>query len=241
MELLGVPLTDDSREDILAEVRKYLKEPTFHRIATINPEFLVLGKKDQSFKDSLLAADLSIADGFGIVLAGWLRGKKITRIPGADLVHDILALAEKNGHSVFLAIKKDGLSPYEEIRQALLKKYPRLNIGGLEIAVSDLKNYQLPATSYQLVLCNFGAPEQEIFLESLRSNPGNIRLAVGVGGSFDYLTGKLKRAPKIMRFFGLEWLWRLILQPKRWKRIWTAVIIFPFLVFFPWQKSKKRL
>lgn len=228
MELLGVPLTDDSREDILAEVRKYLKEPTFHRIATINPEFLVLGEKDQSFKDSLLAADLSIADGFGIVLAGWLRGKKITRIPGADLLDYILNLAEESHYKIALVIKESGLSSYEEIKSVLVKKYPNIQF------VSE-------TTQAVVVICNFGAPEQEIFLESLRSSPGNIRLAVGVGGSFDYLTGKLKRAPKIMRFFGLEWLWRLILQPKRWKRIWTAVIIFPFLMFFPWQKSKKRL
>lgn len=228
MELLGVPLTDDRREDILAKVRKYLKEPTFHRIATINPEFLVLGEKDQSFKDSLLAADLSIADGFGIVLAGWLRGKKITRIPGADLLDYILNLAEESHYKIALVIKESGLSSYEEIKSVLVKKYPNIQF------VSE-------TTQAVVVICNFGAPEQEIFLESLRSNPGNIRLAVGVGGSFDYLTGKLKRAPKIMRFFGLEWLWRLILQPKRWKRIWTAVIIFPFLVFFPWQKSKKRL
>lgn len=228
MELLGVPLTDDPREDILAEVRKYLKEPTFHRIATINPEFLVLGEKDQSFKDSLLAADLSIADGFGIVLAGWLRGKKITRIPGADLLDYILNLAEESHYKIALVIKESGLSSYEEIKSVLVKKYPNIQF------VSE-------TTQAVVVICNFGAPEQEIFLESLRSSPGNIRLAVGVGGSFDYLTGKLKRAPKIMRFFGLEWLWRLILQPKRWKRIWTAVIIFPFLMFFPWQKSKKRL
>lgn len=228
MELLGVPLTDDLREDILAKVRKYLKEPTFHRIATINPEFLVLGEKDQSFKDSLLATDLSIADGFGIVLAGWLRGKKITRIPGADLLDYILNLADESHYKIALVIKESGLSSYEEIKSVLVKKYPNIQF------VSE-------TTQAVVVICNFGAPEQEIFLESLRSNPGNIRLAVGVGGSFDYLTGKLKRAPKIMRFFGLEWLWRLILQPKRWKRIWTAVIIFPFLMFFPWQKSKKRL
>lgn len=230
MELLGVPLSTDSRADLLAEVSAYLSEPKFHRIATVNPEFLVLSEKDQAFKASLLAADLRIADGFGIILVGFFRGRKLVRIPGADLVYDILALAEKDGPNVFLAIKKDGLSSYEEIRQALLKKYPSLNIGGLEIAVSDLKNYQLPATSYQLVLCNFGAPEQEIFLESLRSNPGNIRLAIGVGGSFDYLTGKLKRAPKILRLLGLEWLWRLILQPKRWRRIWSAVVVFPLKV-----------
>lgn len=229
MELLGVPISTASREDLLAEVRKYLHEPTFHRIATVNPEFLVLGEKDQAFKDSLLAADLCVADGFGIVFAGWLKGKRITRIPGADLVKEILKIAEREHYNVSLAIKKDGLSSYEEIREALIKKHPQLRI------TSEL-------TQAEVVLCNFGAPEQELFLESLRSNPGALRLAIGVGGSFDYLTGKLRRAPKTMRFLGLEWLWRLILQPKRIKRIWTAVVTFPIkVVISSWQNTKKRL
>jgi glutamyl-tRNA synthetase len=77
-----------------------------------------------------------------------------------------------------------------------------------------------------IVLCNFGAPEQELFLMKLKDNSGDIRFAMGVGGSFDYLTGKQKRAPKWLRVIGLEWLWRLILQPKRFKRIWNATVVF---------------
>jgi N-acetylglucosaminyldiphosphoundecaprenol N-acetyl-beta-D-mannosaminyltransferase len=214
MELFGVPLSEQSREDILTRVRKYLSEPGFHRIATVNPEFLVLGEKNTTFKQSLLSANLCIADGFGIVLVGWLKGKKITRIPGADLLDYILTFAEEPCYKVALVIKESGLSSYEEIKSVLVKKYPNIQF------VSE-------ATQAAVVICNFGAPEQELLLESLRNNPGNIRLAIGVGGSFDYLTGKLKRAPKIMRFLGLEWLWRLILQPKRIKRIWNAVIVFP--------------
>ena len=217
MKLLGVSISDGSREEILAQVRIFLTEPGFHRIATVNPEFLVLADRDQAFKDSLLTADLCVADGFGIVLAGWLLGKRVTRFPGADLLHEILAIAERDGHAIYLAIKKDGLSSYEEIRVALLKKYPRLSIE------SDRRHARV-------VICSYGAPEQEVFLESLRSNPGDIRLAMGAGGSFDYLTGKQKRAPKWLRDIGLEWLWRLILQPKRCKRIWNAVVIFPMKV-----------
>jgi N-acetylglucosaminyldiphosphoundecaprenol N-acetyl-beta-D-mannosaminyltransferase len=111
-----------------------------------------------------------------------------------------------------------------------------------------------------IVFCNFGAPYQEIFLKSLKNNlplrhieekpdlslengnlskkhdlqhqgrGGRIRLTMGVGGSFDYLTGRIPRAPQFLRQIGLEWLWRLILQPQRWRRILNAVIIFPLKV-----------
>lgn len=217
MELLGVPISQATRQVILARVTSFLFEPTFHRIATVNPEFLVLATEDASFKASLQQADLCVADGFGIVFAGWFRGEKVTRLPGADLVEEILVLAERGNYGVALVVKKDGLSSFEEIREALLKGYPNLRI------VTE-------PTQAEIVFCNFGAPEQETYLETLRSNPGNLRLAIGVGGSFDYLTGKLKRAPKIMRLFGLEWLWRLILQPKRWHRIWNAVVVFPIKI-----------
>jgi len=228
MELLGVSISQATRQEILAHIESFLFEPTFHRIATVNPEFLVLATGDASFKASLRQADLCVADGFGIVLVGLLRGEKVTRLPGADLVKEVLVRAERGKYGVALVVKKDGLSSFEEIREALLKEYPNLRI------VTE-------PTQAEIVFCNFGAPEQELHLEHLRNAPGNIRLAIGVGGSFDYLTGKLKRAPKIMRLIGLEWLWRLILQPKRWHRICMAVIVFPFRVFFSWQNSKKRL
>jgi N-acetylglucosaminyldiphosphoundecaprenol N-acetyl-beta-D-mannosaminyltransferase len=172
-----------------------------------------------------------VADGIGIVLAGLLQGKRIVRFPGVDLMHEILTIAERDGHTVYLAIKKDGLSSFEEIRTALLQKHPRLLIDGRDVSVQEpWESYQLKAKSYQLLFCNFGAPAQELFLESLRAHPGDVRLAMGVGGSFDFLTGKQKRAPQCLRAIGLEWLWRLILQPSRFRRIWNALAIFPVKV-----------
>lgn len=234
MKLFGVPITYASREEILTQVGGFLVEPHFHRIATVNPEFLVLAEKNREFKQTLLAADLCVADGFGIVLVSWFQGKKITRYPGADLLDDILSIAERDGHSVFLAIKQDGLSSYEEIRLALLKKYSRLSVSGTDDAVEGIENWsaswRINSGNSAIVLCNFGAPEQEIFLEKLRGINTPMRLALGVGGAFDFLTGKVPRAPLFLRAYGLEWLWRLILQPKRWKRIWNAVAVFPVKV-----------
>ena len=121
------------------------------------------------------------------------------------------------------------MSSWEETRDAILKKYPGLEIGGANLDRDDFL-HNLQDLDYELIFCNFGAPFQEKFLNSQKND--RIKLAVGVGGSFDYLTGKLKRAPKWMQFFGVEWFWRLMLQPKRIKRIFNAVVIFPIKVLF---------
>ena len=85
--------------------------------------------------------------------------------------------------------------------------------------------------NYEIVFCNFGMGYQEKFLYSLKNaKNAKIRLVMGVGGGFDFIMGKVKRAPLILRQIGLEWLWRLIQQPQRIKRIWNAVIIFPIRV-----------
>lgn len=231
LSVLDVPISALSREKILARISIFLRDAQFHRIATVNPEFLVMADNDPVFKQSLLSADLCVADGIGIVLVGLLQGKRIVRFPGVDLMHEILTIAERDGHTVYLAIKKDGLSSYEEIRTVLLQKHPHLLIDGKDVSVQESwESYQLKAKSYQLLFCNFGAPAQELFLEGLRAHPGDVRLAMGVGGSFDFLTGKQKRAPQCLRAIGLEWLWRLILQPSRFRRIWNALAIFPVKV-----------
>jgi len=241
MKLLDISITEDSCDAILTRVKTFLAEPKFHRIATVNPEFLVLAEKDPTFKQSLKSADLCVADGVGIIWAGLLQGKKATRFPGTDLLNEVLFLAERDGHAVYLAIKKDGLSSYEEIRVALLKKYPNLSVSGTDDESDNFGNWKLEIGNSAIVLCNYGAPMQELFLANLKEVGVASRVAMGVGGAFDFLTGKQTRAPRCLRAIGLEWLWRLILQPKRWKRIWNAVIVFPFLLLHSWQNEQKRL
>ena len=229
--VLGVTISSLSHQEISSLARGFLTEPRFHRIATVNPEFLLLAEKNAAFKQSLMDADLRVADGFGIVLTAFLQGKKLTRFPGADLLSEILCLAQEQKLLVYLALRQGGLSSYQETKVALLKKYPALVVHGSEIEVAALKNWDLTIRNSVIILCNFGAPEQELFLQMKQHCFPEARLAMGVGGSFDYLTGKLPRAPKLLRICGLDWCWRLALQPKRWKRIWNAVIVFPFKIF----------
>lgn len=220
MRIFDIPIDNLYRAELLARLGYFLDTPKFHRIATVNPEFLLLARENPRFKEALLAADLCVVDGVGLNIAFFRHGEKLkSRFPGADLLLSICELAVTKKLTVFLSLYEQGLSNNQEIRQALVTRYPKL------IITDDIR-------TAHIILCNFGAPLQEIHLSSLAANPGLVRLAMGIGGTFDYLTGKRRRAPCFLRTVGLEWFWRFLIEPKRWKKAWNAVIVFPFHVFF---------
>ncbi len=228
MRILEVKIDNLTRPEIIEKINIFLTEGGFHQVATVNPEFILMAQKDEGFKNILNQCDLNVADGTGIKFAFWRFGKKLkTRFAGADLMMEILRLANEKKLSVFLAANDAGLSKWEETRDAIVKIYPEIKINGENL---NKKSADYPAINKQrtVVFCNFGAPFQEKFLHSLKAGDcGKIKLAMGVGGSFDFLTGKLRRAPVWMRKIGMEWLFRLIQQPSRFRRIFKAVAVFP--------------
>ena len=233
-KILGVKIDNLDKKEILEKVESFLVSDSFHQIATVNPEFILRAGEDAEFKTILNNCELNIADGFGIKLAFWRYGKNLQcRMAGIDLMLEILKIASEKNLKIFLAASSRGLSSWELTRDAIHKLYPSLEIDGDNIDIKNL-SYKPKAESYKLVFCNFGAPNQEKFLNNIKND--RIRLAMGVGGSFDYLTGKVPRAPKFMRQIGLEWLWRLFVQPNRWKRIWNSIIIFPIKVLIKYDK-----
>lgn len=208
------------------------KNKKFHQIVTVNPEFILQAQKDDEFKNILNSEDtLNIADGIGIKFAAWRYRRRLRhRFAGVDLMLEILRIADKQKKKVFLIANKEGLSTWQETKNAINNVYPGLKIDGSNIA-RDNTNYKLLKVDYEVVFCALGAPYQEKLLYKLKDT--NIKLAMGVGGSFDSMTGKIKRAPKWMMSIGLEWLWRLMIEPcYRLKRICNAVIAFPIKVIF---------
>jgi len=247
MEVLNVKIDNLSHAEILEKIESFLAGNKLCQIATVNPEFILAAQKDVEFKNILNDCDLNVADGVGIKFAFWRYGKKLkTRIAGVDLMLEILKMADSGELSVFLVANKDGLSTWEETAEAIRKNYPDLKISGInknchsklveESNFSRSLNCTRDDTNiinnYDIIFCSFGAPYQEKFLYSLKNLENvKIKLGMGVGGSFDYLTGKSKRAPKWMQKISLEWLFRLILEPRyRMKRIFNAVIIFPIKI-----------
>lgn len=264
MHILNIRVDNLSKKEILEKVGFFLSDNKFHQIATINPEFILEAQKNGEFRNILNNCDLNVADGVGLKFAFWRNGEKLKeRIAGADLMLDILKIANDRGLGVFLVANKNGLSTWEETRGGILKIYPNLKIDGIDIEKND-KGFMFHVSCFRVVFCNFGAPFQEIFLNrqknatpphlykefsnnnSLCYNKngntsdnqffqhqrcgGKIGVAMGVGGAFDFITGKIHRAPVFVRKLGLEWFWRLILQPRRIKRIFNAIIVFPLKV-----------
>jgi len=232
MKILGTRIDNLSKQQIIDKIIFFLSKKKFHQIATINPEFILETLQNNEFKNILNNCDLNVADGYGLNFAFWRFGERLgARVAGADLMNEILKIAEINNLKLFLVANSRGLSTWEETRDAILKKYSKLDINGANLD-NNVMNYNLLINNYDIIFCNFGAPKQEKFLYSLKTiENSKIKIAMGVGGSFDYLTGKVKRAPVFMRNLGLEWLWRLIQQPRRIRRIINAVIIFPLRIF----------
>jgi len=240
LEILGIKIDNLTKTEILKKIQDFLNSHKNNYLVTINPEFIIYANKDQEFKNILKEADLKVVDGFGLILAAWLKGKKIkTRLAGSDLTIEICRLAEQHNCSVFLL---GGFGNTAILAGDNLKKqFPKLNIVGAEqglivnsqsLIVDNNKLIEKINNAKTAVLfVALGHPKQEKWIKENMPKIPSIRLAIGVGGTFDYLAGKTPRAPQIMRNLGLEWLFRLILQPWRVKRIFRAVFVFMWLVF----------
>ncbi|MEP7162777.1 MAG: WecB/TagA/CpsF family glycosyltransferase [Candidatus Moraniibacteriota bacterium] len=232
MFIFGIPIDNFSRKHVLHYLHDLMDEPRFHHVVTLNPEFLLFSQKNSAFREALLRADLRVADGVGLSFAFALHGETLLeRFPGADLLDCVLTMAAAHGYPVFMAVRQGGLSSWADIEIALRKKYPRLEVTGRDFDLSQKLPVIKPVRS-EIILCNFGAPEQEIFLANFQGIPSSLRLGIGVGGALDFLTGKIRRAPRLWQRLGLEWLWRLKEQPQRLPRILRAVFLFPARVFF---------
>jgi len=250
MNILGVRVDNFNTQEILKKLSYFLDSNLSHKIFTPNPEMLVDAQKDHYFKEVLNSGDLNVCDGFGLSL---VSGAK--RLPGVDLMMSICQIAESKNKSIYL-LGSGSQEVIEGSKNFLEKKFPQLKIvgghPGLEISKikADEKNIivydkeknddlisEIIMSAPDVLLVAFGHVKQEKWItENLRDLP-SVKIAIGLGGSFDFISGKIKRAPKFLRLIGLEWLYRLIRQPSRIKRIWKATVVFLFLVLK--NKNKK--
>lgn len=239
ISILGVKITNLSKEDILAKIKNFLVSDEQHYIVTPNPEIILEADKDEELFYILNSADLALGDGIGLKMAGWLYGKNLQRVTGADLTMDLLEMAETKKIKIGVLLWKKsllwerGLSPKKEVEKVLQKKYP-----GLDFCVEEIDrevNAPVSATFVDfkpLIVFNaLGFPYQEKFIFHNLKNIPSAKVAIGVGGTFDYLTGSRKRAAKFLRVAGLEWFWRLLIHPQRISRILRAVFVFSAKIF----------
>jgi len=232
IKILGIKVNEFNTQEIRERIDIFLRSNRPRFIATLNPEIVLAAQKDEEYFYILNKTDLSLIDGVGLKILARLMGKKIPRITGADLSLEILQTAAERGLRVLIINRCDGLSCDREIQVALRDKYPSLHVFVKNLPTDSLKMPNLPKDEkeFDIMFVATGAPHQEKFIYHNLQNVLGLRLAIGVGGSFDFISGKAVRAPKLMRFIGLEWLWRLIKYPRRRVgRIYNAVVKFSLI------------
>lgn len=234
--VLGVLIDNISMKQTLKTIKGYLESKTRHSVVTANPEIVMRAINDKKYKFNVLKnADLIIPDGFGLIPASYILGSPLKhRITGVDLTYETATLCKRLNKKLFL------LGATEEVlkkaAQKLGTKYYSSDISKKKLNNDKAIIEKINKVSPDVILVALGAPYQEQWIQKNLKKLPSVKLAIGVGGSFDYISGKVKRAPKIIRKIGLEWLIRLILQPKRINRIITATIKFPIAVI-KWRVS----
>lgn len=192
------------------------------QVVTVNPEFVMAARRDPVFRGVLNGAALAVPDGMGIIWAARILGDRLPeRVGGVELVEALAALAPARGYRLFLLGAAEGVA--EAAARALRSRYPGLQIVGTyagspatedEAAILHLLREARP----DILLVAFGAPAQDLWIARNLARSGGA-VAVGVGGAFDYLSGRVPRAPGWIQRAGLEWLYRLARQPWRWRRM----------------------
>ena len=192
-----------------------------HLVATVNPEFVMRARVDQDFARVLESADLCLADGSGVVWAARRQGCEIRKpVTGVDLIAPLAALCARRHFRLFLLGAAEGVAA--DLASRLRAEHPGLEVAshaGSPAVPSDAETIAIiKKFRPHVLLVAYGHPNQELWIDRMRDSLG-VPVAMGVGGAFDYLTGRVPRAPAWMRHAGLEWLFRLIRQPWRIRRM----------------------
>ncbi len=202
------------------------------QVATVNPEFVMLARRDRRFRDVISGAGLRTADGAGLVLAARILGRRLPgRVTGVELVRVLAKTGAARRDRVFFLGGPPGVA--DAAAAGLAADNPGLEVAGAFAGVAGEEGdaeavAAVRASRPDVLLVAFGAPAQELWLARNLAVSG-ASVGIGVGGTFDYLSGRVRRAPEWMRQIGLEWLYRLLQQPSRIGRM-TVLPVFLLLV-----------
>lgn len=221
LSLMGVPIHDVTMDETVTWIARWISEGGPHQIATVNPEFLMKARHDPSFRAVLREAALCIPDGIGVIWAARLRGRRLReRVAGSDLVPRLAQEAAEQGWRIFFLGAAPGVA--EKAAAILSERHPGLQVAGCYAgspspAEEDDIVAHIAASRADLVFVAYGAPKQDLWLSRNLARTG-AAVGAGIGGSFDFIAGTSRRAPTWVQRVGLEWLYRLIREPWRWRR-----------------------
>ncbi len=233
--ILTLPVDAITYDEWLGLIGAWVRDgERLHHVCTINPEFTMIARKDPNFDHILRRADLCVPDGVGLLLAARYLGFRLPeRVTGSDGVPIIAARAAQEGWRLFFLGAAPGVA--EQAAAILREQHPTLQIAGTYSGSPGLEEEdslveRVNASGADILFVAYGAPEQDKWIA--RNSPRlKVKMAMGVGGAFDFIAGVVPRAPLWMRHTGLEWLFRLYRQPWRFWRM-LRLPIFVLAVIF---------
>jgi N-acetylglucosaminyldiphosphoundecaprenol N-acetyl-beta-D-mannosaminyltransferase len=223
--ILGAYVDSVTLDEAVQRAHEFIESGQPHQITTVNVDFIRVAQENLEFRAVINKSDLAIADGMPLVWASrWLSDRLPERVTGVELVDRCCELSSREGYKVFLLGGEDGVA--DAAAEVLKGRYEGLQIVGTysppygpfseeeDRKMVDMIREAQP----DILFVAFGAPKQDLWIAQHRDMI-NVPLAVGVGGVFNFLTGRVKRAPGWMQKGGFEWLYRVMQEPRRlWKR-----------------------
>ena len=234
LKILSVPFAENNMDETVSWTNERIEKslPTF--IVTANPETVMQAKKDSNFHEVISSADMVTPDGIGIVYAAKILGYSLKeRVAGYDMLHALLQYRESAGTSTKLFLLGSTQDVVEAAGEELAKQYGHVQVMGTHHGFfekdSDEERFivkRIAREKPDLLLVGIGKPKQEEFIHRFKNELG-ATVMIGVGGSFDVLSGRICRAPAMFQKLGLEWFYRLMCEPRRIK----TQIVLPVFAF----------
>jgi len=236
--VLGCPITKQRLEDFVTQAEHFIRSRRPHYIAVVNAAKLVKMRSDKELEQSVLSADLIGADGVPLVWASRLLGNPLPgRVNGTDLMYKLLERANEKGYRIFLFGAKEEV--LQKVLQKIRTEYPGVQIAGSHDGYfTDAEEpsivRKIRKSQADILFIAFGTPKKEVWVKRYLSAM-DVPVVHGVGGSFDVLAGVVPRAPLWMQRNGLEWLFRLLQEPRRmWRRYLVTNTLFLVLFLREW-------
>lgn len=233
IEFLGSPMDNLTMQESVDIIETNVANGVFLQHVVVNVAKLVHMQHNSELAESVKACDMINIDGMGVVLGARFCGHKVKeRVAGVDLFHQLLSMSAKRDFPVFLLGAEAAI--VEKTAETVKKLYPELSLAGYhhgyfwddeEAIVKMIKD-----SGAKLLFVAITSPKKENFINKWQDKLG-VNFVMGVGGTFDVVAGKVKRAPKWMQQYGLEWFYRIVQEPRRmWKRYLVTNSQFLFLL-----------
>lgn len=244
IQILGVPFDNVTLKEAIRVTENLIQESnkSCQMLCAPNTEFIMRAQKDEELFQILKESRFSTPDSAGVLLGAKLQKKKFKeKISGQPFVRELVRLSQEKGYTIYFLGSEPGIA--EQARLNLLKIYPGAKIVGTQHGYFNKKQEpdviaEINSLKPNILVVTLGMPRQEKWIYR-HKNELKVDVAIGEGGTFDYEAGKLKRAPDWVQKIGMEWLWRLFLEPSRIGRM-SVLPLYVLKLLFTKDKTKGR-